>query len=191
MNCPNCGLEQPEGEFCVNCQSALPRPLTASETKSLSQSGEKKKTAPVPPSSPPIEISLINPEASSPSLPRSVSASGTEQFQKVMVTTTPTVEVGKIFRYGDLVCCQAVVKLDGWEEFLEKVKGVSSLRNSPYGDLFKKAEIMLMSDLKIEAAKKGASAVIGVTIHYEFKWENAVMVHASGTVVYLEDTEKG
>ncbi len=188
MICPNCGLDQPEGPACVNCQATLPRPLTTSEIKAM-KAGSEKKEATVPPSAPPpIEMSLKNLEASSPSETRSVSSPGIEQFQKVLVTTSSTMEGRKVIRYGDLVCCQAVVKLDGLDKFLADIKDVSSLRNSPYGELFKKAEIILMSDLKIEAAKKGANAVIGTSVHYEFGWEKAVMVHASGTAVYLEDT---
>ena len=188
MICPNCGLDQSEGPSCVNCRATLPRPLTASEIKTM-KAGFEKKEATVPPSAPePIEFSLKDLEASSPSQTKSVTSPGIEQFQKVLVTTSSTVEGRKVIRYGDLVCCQAVVKLNGLDKFLADVKDVSSLRNSSYGELFKKAEIILMSDLKIEAAKKEANAVIGTSIHYEFGWENAVMVHANGTAVYLEDT---
>jgi len=187
MICPNCGLDQPEGPSCVNCQATLPSPLTASEVKAM-KAGSEKKEATVPPSPPPIEFGLKNLETSSPAQTKSVSSSGVEQFQKVLVTTSFTVEGRKVLRYGDLVCCQVVVKLDGLDKFLADIKDVSSLRNSPFGELFKKAEVLLMSDLKIEAAKKGANAVIGTSVHYEFGWENAVMVHASGTASYLEDT---
>lgn len=187
MICPNCGLDQPEGPACVNCQATLPSPLTASEIKAMKSGSEKKEATPVPPS-PPIEISLKNLEASSPSLSKSISSPGVEQFQKVVVTTSSNVEGRKVLRYGELVCCQAVVKLEGLDKFLIDIKDVSSLRNSPYGELFKKAEIILMSDLKIEAAKKGANAVVGVSIHYELGWGNTVMIHANGTAIYLEES---
>lgn len=188
MICPNCGLDQPEGPSCVNCQATLPNPLTASEVKAM-QAGSEKKEATVPPSAPPpIEFGLKNLGASSPGQTKSVSSPGVEEFQKVLVTTSPTVEGRKVLRYGDPVCCQSVIKLDGLDKFLADIKDVSSLRNSPFGELFKKAEVLLMSDLKIEAAKKGANAVIGTSIHYEFGWENAVMVHARGTAIYLEKT---
>jgi len=192
MICPNCGLEQPEGKFCVNCQSVLLAPLSVSDVKALSQSDENKATTPVQLPSPPIEINPKNLDISSPKISRTVPLPGTEQFQKVLVTTTHSIDNQKSFRYGDLICCQAVAKLDELDEFLAKVQGITSLRNSPYGDLFKKAETLLMTDLKIEAAKKGADAVVGVTIHYEFHWKNAMVVYASGTAVYFEnDVDKG
>jgi len=191
MICPNCGLEQPEGEFCVNCQSALLGPVRVSDLKSTIQSGENKAVTPVQVPSPEPEVSLKSLDTSSPNISRTVPPPATEQFQKILVTTTHAIDGQNILRYGDLICCQAVAKLDGWDEFLAKVQGTASLRNSPLGDLFKKAETLLMSDLKIEAAKKGANAVVGVTIHYEFYWENVVLVYARGTTVYFEDIEKG
>ena len=125
MKCPNCGLDQSEGPVCLNCQSPLPSPLTASEIKVLERGSEKKETTPVPPSAPPpIEFNLKNPEISNPIQAKSVSSPGIEQFQKVLVTTAPTVEGRKLLRYGDLVCCQAVVKLDGLKEFLATIKDV-------------------------------------------------------------------
>ncbi|HXC61136.1 MAG TPA: heavy metal-binding domain-containing protein [Nitrospiria bacterium] len=187
MICPNCGLDQLEGSTCANCQATLPRPLTASEIKAM-KAGFEKKEATVPPSAPPpIEFGLTDLEAGSPSQTKSASSPGIEQFQKVLVITSSIVEGRKIVRYGDPLCCQSVVKLDGLDKFLAGIKDVSSLRNTPYGELFKKAEMILMSDLKIEAAKKGANAVIGTSIHYEFCFKNAVMVHANGTVAYLDE----
>jgi len=162
---------------------------------------QKEKTIPPLSGPEPIEFNLKNleasnkdlepsnkgTEASSPGQTKSVMLPGIEQFQKVLVTTSSTVEGRRVVRYGGVVGCQAVVKLDGLDKFLSDLKDVSSLRSSLYGELFKKAEILLMSDLKIEAAKKEANAVIGLSIHYEFGWKDAMMVHASGTVVYLED----
>jgi uncharacterized protein YbjQ (UPF0145 family) len=212
MNCPNCGLEQAEGASCVNCRATLPKRLTASEVKTMKAGFERKeKNAPLPPASEPIEFNLKNleasnkdiepsikdfdlgdkdTEASSPGQTKSATLPGIEQFQKVLVTTSSTVEGRKVVRYGDVVGCQAVVKLDGLEKFLEGIKDISSLRNSSYGELFKKAEILLMTDLKIEAAKREADAVIGIAIDYEFGWEKVMMVCASGTVVYLEDAQR-
>jgi uncharacterized protein YbjQ (UPF0145 family) len=134
-----------------------------------------------------IENSKRDPEMSGPG--QAKPAAATEQFQKILVTTSFAIEGRKVGRYGGVVSCQAVVKLDGLEKYLADVKDVSSLRSTPYGNLFKKAETLLMSDLKIEAAKKEADAVIGISIDYEFAWKNAVMVCASGTVVYLEDVK--
>lgn len=188
MNCPNCGLDQPEGPTCVNCQATLPSPLTASEIRAMKAGSEKKEATAPPSAPPPIEFGLKNLEVSSPSQTRSVSSPGVVEFQKVLVTTSPIVEGRKVLRYGDPICCQSVIKLEGLDKFLADIKEVTSLRNSSYGELFKKAEVLLMSDLKIEAAKKGANAVIGTSIHYELGWENAVMVHASGTAAYLEET---
>jgi uncharacterized protein YbjQ (UPF0145 family) len=112
-----------------------------------------------------------------------------KRLQEVSVTTTENFVGKRIVDYRGIVHASAVVKLDTLHSFLSTVKEVSGLRNSPFQDLLKQAITIATSDLKIEAVKLNANAVVGVRIQYESDLQDALVVHVMGTAVELGPDE--
>jgi len=86
------------------------------------------------------------------------------RLKRVIVSTTPEVQGRTVKEYKGVVSTGAVVKLEGWAPYLEGVKDIGSLRHAPFDAQIRKARDVLITDLKIEAAKLGANGVVGMTV---------------------------
>jgi uncharacterized protein YbjQ (UPF0145 family) len=60
---------------------------------------------------------------------------------------------------------------------------VGGLRNTSFQDLLNKAIAIATSDLKIEAVKLNANAIVGVRFQYEQFKKEILVVHVMGTAV--------
>jgi uncharacterized protein YbjQ (UPF0145 family) len=106
-----------------------------------------------------------------------------QKLQEVLVTTTETLEGEKIHFYRGLVHADAAIKLDSLETILSSIKEVGGLRNTSFQDLLNKAIAIATSDLKIEAVKLNANAIVGVRFQYEQFKKEILVVHVMGTAV--------
>ncbi len=115
-----------------------------------------------------------------------------ERLKRVMVTTTSEFQHRTISEYRGVVTAGAMVKLEGWAAYLEELKDVGALRYAPFYDYMRKARDIVMTDLKIEAAKLGANGVVGVTVQFDPSQADShgnrlVWMVAIGTAVVLSD----
>jgi len=113
-----------------------------------------------------------------------------QKLQQVLVTTTETLQGEKIGSYWGLVHAEAAIKLDALDSLLPSLKGVGGLRNTPFQDLINKAIAIATSDLKIEAVKLGANAIVGIRFQYEQLKKDLWVVHVMGTAVQMEVHQK-
>ena len=113
------------------------------------------------------------------------------KLQQVSVTTTETLQGEKIDSYRGLVHADAAIKLDALDSLLPSMKEVGGLRNTPFQELINKAIAIATSDLKIEAVKLGANAIVGVRFQYGQLKKDLWVVHVMGTAVQMEGHQKG
>ena len=111
-----------------------------------------------------------------------------EQLEHMIVTTTPGIEGGMILAYQGIVTATVLVKGDLLiRQFLQGILGeVASIRSSSLEDPFERAKTIALTDLKVEAAKRGANAVVGLTMSQAPAMEG-VWLHLVGTAVTLKE----
>jgi len=114
-----------------------------------------------------------------------------DRLKRVIVSTTPEVQGRPVKEYKGIVSTGSVVKLDGWASYLEGVKDIGSLRHAPFDAQIRKARDVLITDLKIEAAKLGANGVVGMTVQLHPVQQGAadrlLWLVAIGTAVVLPE----
>jgi uncharacterized protein YbjQ (UPF0145 family) len=112
-----------------------------------------------------------------------------DRLKRVIVSTTSEVQGRPVREYKGVVSTGAVVKLEGWASYLEGVKDIGSLRHAPFDEQIRKARDVLITDLKIEAAKLGANGVVGMTVQLhpvqQGATERLLWLVAIGTAVVL------
>ncbi len=88
-----------------------------------------------------------------------------EQLERLIVTGTPQIEGRQILAYHGIVFAIVFIRGDLVKERLDSMTAeVISIRSSPLEGPFEKARTVALTDLKVEAAKRGANAVVGLTI---------------------------
>jgi uncharacterized protein YbjQ (UPF0145 family) len=111
-----------------------------------------------------------------------------EQLEHMIVTTTPGIEGGIILAYHGIVTATVLVKGDLLiRQFLQGILGeVASIRSSSLEEPLERAKTIALTDLKVEAAKKGANAVVGLAMSQAPVMEG-VWLNLVGTAVTLKD----
>jgi len=111
-----------------------------------------------------------------------------EQLEHMIVTTTPGIEGGIILAYHGIVTATVLVKGDLLiRQFLQGILGeVASIRSSSMEEPLERAKTIALTDLKVEAAKKGANAVVGLAMSQAPVMEG-VWLNLVGTAVTLKD----
>ena len=114
-----------------------------------------------------------------------------DRLKRVIVSTTPEVQGRPVKEYKGVVSTGAVVKLEGWSSYLEGVKDIGSLRHAPFDEQIRKGRDVLITDLKIEAAKLGANGVVGMSVQLhpvqQGSTDRLLWLVAIGTAVVLPE----
>ncbi len=115
-----------------------------------------------------------------------------DRLKQVIVTTTPDVQGRDVTDYKGVVTAGAVVRLGELRPYIDGIGDVGALRSAPFYEQLRKARDIAMTDLKIEAAKLGGNAVVGVSFQYEQSQstgqsDRLIWIIATGTAVHLTD----
>lgn len=109
-------------------------------------------------------------------------------MDKIIVTTTNSVEGRRIVEYKGIIFGEVVSGVDFIKDFAAGITNIFGGRSGSYeGELISAREDAL-AELKQRAISIGANAVVGAKIDYETLGQggNMLMVTASGTAVILE-----
>jgi uncharacterized protein YbjQ (UPF0145 family) len=191
MICPNCGYQQTDGRVCVECNAIIDPVQNQERAEGGSTIWAEEVPEEVQEESPVRNAGKTPPRADgrSRSHPKegkakAVRDGGTaDRIVKIVLTTSATVQGRVIVAYKGPVTSASIVKIDVWDPFLAAVKEVSGLRNAPINESLRKAQRVALSDMKIEAAKLEADAVIGTTIRFEVLNSKVMLVYVTGTAV--------
>ena len=105
---------------------------------------------------------------------------------RVIVTTTPTIEGRAVRDYLGVVTGEAILGANVVRDFFASVTDVIGGRASMYEGELRRARDIALSEMAQEAVGRGANAVLGVDLDYEVIREGMLMVSASGTAVRVE-----
>jgi uncharacterized protein YbjQ (UPF0145 family) len=175
--CTKCGERHEDSfEVCWNCGTAL----DGTEDPNFRRADGGPIAAPAETPEEPI--------AEQPHRGFSDPAARTIARDQVIITTTPAVEGRRIVSYCGLVSGQAIVRANALRHFLASFSDLGTGRSSAHETELRSARDAAVSQLEEEAHARGANAIIGVDLDYQFLGENdpMLLVSASGTAVVLE-----
>ncbi|GCL73465.1 YbjQ family protein [Paenibacillus naphthalenovorans] len=104
----------------------------------------------------------------------------------MIVTTTNTLEGQTIVRYLGLVNGEAIMGANIVRDLFASITDIVGGRSGAYESKLKEARDIAIEEMKSQAVRIGANAVVGVDIDYEVIREGMLMVAVSGTAVYAE-----
>jgi len=107
----------------------------------------------------------------------------------MLITTTPNVEGKKITEYKGLVSGEAILGANIFKDLFASITDVIGGRSGSYERELRKAKDIALEEMKEEARRLGANAVIAIDLDYETIGSgggNMLMVSASGTAVIIE-----
>lgn len=191
MICPNCGFQQPDGRVCAECNAIIEPnrgvdrvdPGSAVWAEPDPEETQEEAARPVSSGMPGAQKRAKQPSRAKDPKSKGQGEGMADRIVKILVTTGATVQGKTIAAYKGPVTATAIVKTDVWDPFLAAVREVAGLRNAPIHESLKKAQSVAFSDLKIEAAKLEADAVIGTAMRLEGLNSKVLLVYVSGTAV--------
>ncbi len=103
----------------------------------------------------------------------------------MIITTTPSIEGKKITQYLGIVSGFSIIGTSVVRDIFAKVADFTGGRVSAYESELKRARAQAIGEMKTEASKLGANAVVGVQLDFESLGEKGsiLMVSATGTAV--------
>ncbi|HPD92162.1 MAG: heavy metal-binding domain-containing protein [Rhodobacter sp.] len=103
----------------------------------------------------------------------------------MIVTTTPTIEGRPIRTYHGIVTGEAIMGANVVRDFFASVTDIVGGRSGAYESKLQDARETALREMQDQAARLGATAVVGVDLDYEVVGNSMLMVSASGTAVTL------
>ena len=106
----------------------------------------------------------------------------------VTLTTTPSVEGGRIVRYCGIVTGEAILGANIFKDLFAGIRDIVGGRSATYERELRRARELALAELSQSAADLGANAVVGIDLDYETVGGQGsmLMVTASGTAVAVE-----
>lgn len=103
----------------------------------------------------------------------------------MLITTTPTIEGRPIQDYVGVVTGEAIMGANVVRDFFASITDIVGGRSGAYESKLKEARDVAIDEMKNQAARLGANAVVAIDIDYEVVREGMLMVAVSGTAVRL------
>ena len=103
----------------------------------------------------------------------------------MIVTTTPTIEGRPIRTYHGIVTGEAIMGANVVRDFFASITDIVGGRSGAYESKLQDARETALREMQDQAARLGATAVVGVDLDYEVVGNSMLMVSASGTAVTL------
>ncbi|MBP1156936.1 MULTISPECIES: YbjQ family protein [unclassified Paenibacillus] len=104
----------------------------------------------------------------------------------MIVTTTNSIEGQTIVRYLGLVNGEAIMGANIMRDLFASITDIVGGRSGAYESKLKEARDIAIEEMKSQAIRMGANAVVGIDVDYEVVREGMLMVAVSGTAVYTE-----
>jgi uncharacterized protein YbjQ (UPF0145 family) len=105
----------------------------------------------------------------------------------MLLTTTPGVEGRTITQYFGVVTGEAIIGANMFRDWLASIRNVVGGRSGAYENALAGAREDAMEDMRAQAKKLGANAIVGIDIDYEVLGQDngMLMVCVAGTAVVL------
>ncbi|OMF36713.1 hypothetical protein BK133_08690 [Paenibacillus sp. FSL H8-0548] len=103
----------------------------------------------------------------------------------MLITTTPTIEGHPIQEYVGVVTGEAIMGANVVRDFFASITDIVGGRSGAYESKLKEARDVAIDEMKNQASRLGANAIVAIDIDYEVVREGMLMVAVSGTAVRL------
>jgi uncharacterized protein YbjQ (UPF0145 family) len=103
----------------------------------------------------------------------------------MLITTTPTIEGRPILDYTGIVNGEAIMGANVVRDFLASITDIVGGRSGAYEGKLKQARDIAIEEMRQQAERLGANAIVGVDLDYEVVREGMLMVTCSGTAVRI------
>ncbi len=107
----------------------------------------------------------------------------------MMISTTHVIPGSKVVKSIDIITAECVFGMNIFKDFLSSLTDIFGGRSNTTQNILRDARRNCLFELRLEAVKMGANAVIGVDLDYsEFSGQGKSMLFlvASGTAVLIE-----
>lgn len=106
----------------------------------------------------------------------------------MLITTTPTIEGKRIIQYFGLVSGETIIGANLMKDLFANITDIVGGRSGVYERTLREAKETAIEEMKLQAERLGANAIIGVDLDYETLGSGGsmLMVTACGTAVRLE-----
>ena len=105
--------------------------------------------------------------------------------QKMIITTTPSIEGYQIAEYKGIVVGEAIMGANIVRDVFASITDIVGGRSGAYEGKLQDARETALQELEQRAHDLGANAVLGVDLDYEVVGQSMLMVSASGTAVVI------
>ncbi len=105
----------------------------------------------------------------------------------MLVTTTNTIEGKTIEAYHGIVIGEAIMGANIVRDLFASVTDIVGGRSSAYENKLSEGRQIALEEMKVQASKLGANAVIGVDLDFETIRDGMMMCVATGTAVTIRD----
>ena len=105
----------------------------------------------------------------------------------MVLSTTNTIEGKPVNDYLGIVTGETIIGANIFKDFFASIRDIVGGRSGSYERVLREAKDTALKEMKEEAIKLNANAVIGIDLDYETVGKNGgmLMVTASGTAVKL------
>lgn len=103
----------------------------------------------------------------------------------MLITTTPSIDGHPIRQYVGVVTGEAIMGANVVRDFFASITDVVGGRSGAYEGKLKEARDIAIEEMKQQAGRMGANAIVGIDIDYEVVREGMLMVAVSGTAVII------
>ena len=106
----------------------------------------------------------------------------------MLLTTTNTIEGHNITRYYGIVSGETIIGANVFKDFFAGIRDIVGGRAASYESVLREAKETALQEMKEQAERMGANAVIAIDLDYESVGANGSMsmVTASGTAVWYQ-----
>lgn len=115
-----------------------------------------------------------------------------EKLKGILITTTQYLEGYRVTKTFDIISAECVFGMNIFKDFFMGLTDFFGGRSGTAQEMLRSARIKCLQELKAEAAKLGANAIIGVDLDYSEisgKGTNMLFLVATGTAVLVEKKE--
>jgi uncharacterized protein YbjQ (UPF0145 family) len=110
-------------------------------------------------------------------------------MNEILILTTPIVEGTAVSEYKGLVTARNVRAVNVIRDFFTSFRDFFGGRSESYQEVMADMEREVLAEVRSEAARLGANAVIGFTLDFDnigSKSTSLLMAHGQGTAVVLK-----
>lgn len=104
----------------------------------------------------------------------------------MILTTTPSVEGKTIVEYVSVVTGEAIMGANIMRDIFASITDIVGGRSGAYESKLKEARDVAFEEMRSQAARYGANAIVGIDVDYEVIRDGMLMVAVSGTAVRVQ-----